>query len=76
MHYPCPIQSDRRTERFRCGNVSEVLSGAQKARVRQDFRSGARNGVNGTPTFSINGERYDGMAAREELLAALTAEPI
>jgi protein-disulfide isomerase len=29
-------------------------------RVREDFRSGVRSGVNGTPTFFINGERYNG----------------
>jgi protein-disulfide isomerase len=29
-------------------------------RVRDDFRSGVRSGVNGTPTFFINGQRYDG----------------
>jgi NhaA family Na+:H+ antiporter len=29
-------------------------------RVEEDFRSGVRSGVNGTPTFYINGERYDG----------------
>jgi protein-disulfide isomerase len=28
-------------------------------RVRADFHSGARSGVNGTPTFFINGERFD-----------------
>jgi NhaA family Na+:H+ antiporter len=28
--------------------------------VNEDFRSGMRSGVNGTPTFYVNGERYDG----------------
>lgn len=29
-------------------------------RVRADFMSGVRSGVNGTPTFFINGERFEG----------------
>lgn len=29
-------------------------------RVREDFMSGVRSGVNGTPTFFINGVRHDG----------------
>jgi protein-disulfide isomerase len=56
--------------------MSEVLSGAHVARVREDFRSGARNGVNGTPSFYINGVRYDGTTGVEELLAALTGQSI
>jgi protein-disulfide isomerase len=40
-------------------------------RVRQDFESGIESGVNGTPTFFINGTRYDGPAEFEEMLAAL-----
>jgi protein-disulfide isomerase len=35
-------------------------------RVREQFRSGVRSGVNGTPTFFINGERFDGNWADEE----------
>jgi protein-disulfide isomerase len=31
-----------------------------KGRVREDFISGVRSGVNGTPTFFINGRRHDG----------------
>ena len=50
----------------------DVLDGSYSARVRQDVRSGARLGVNGTPCFFINGERYDGTPDVEELLAALT----
>ena len=40
-------------------------------RVREDFLGGARSGVNGTPTFFINGVRYDGPAEMESLLAAI-----
>jgi protein-disulfide isomerase len=52
--------------------IAEILDGAHAARVREDFRSGARGGVNGTPTFFINGERYDGAPEVEALFAALT----
>jgi len=41
-------------------------------RVREDFMSGVRSGVNGTPTFFINGLRHDGSYERNELLAAIT----
>jgi protein-disulfide isomerase len=40
-------------------------------RVREDFMSGVRSGVNGTPTFYINGARHDGGYDLESLLAAL-----
>jgi protein-disulfide isomerase len=52
--------------------ISEVIAGAHAARVREDFRSGARGGVNGTPTFFINGVRYDGAPDVDALLTALT----
>lgn len=52
--------------------MKEVLDGAHTPRVRQDLRSGARQGVNGTPCFFINGVRYDGAPDLEDLLAALT----
>jgi protein-disulfide isomerase len=35
-------------------------SGAPHQRVRGDFTSGVRSGVNGTPSFFINGKRFDG----------------
>jgi protein-disulfide isomerase len=31
-----------------------------RARVRSDFSGGVRSGVNGTPTFFINGRRHNG----------------
>lgn len=34
-------------------------------KVRDDFRSGVRSGVNGTPTFFVNGQRFDGTWADE-----------
>ena len=40
-------------------------------RVREDFVSGVRSGVNGTPTFYINGIRYDGAWDFESLLEAI-----
>ena len=40
-------------------------------RVREDFMSGVRSGVNGTPTFFLNGKRYDGEWDRRHLLAAI-----
>jgi len=37
-----------------------LASGEPHQRVRADFMSGVRSGVNGTPTFFINGRRFDG----------------
>jgi protein-disulfide isomerase len=42
-----------------------------EGRVRDDFMSGVRSGVNGTPTFYINGRRHDDSYDRDTLLAAL-----
>ena|SRR5437899_1417723 len=52
--------------------ISEVAAGAHSPRVREDFKSGARDGVNGTPTFFVNGVRYDGELGVAALYAALT----
>ena len=40
-------------------------------RVQDDFMSGVRSGVNGTPTFFIDGVRYDGSWEEEPLVSAL-----
>lgn len=37
-----------------------LASGAFVDQVEADFMSGVRSGVNGTPTFFIDGERWDG----------------
>jgi protein-disulfide isomerase len=44
-------------------------------RVRSDFMGGVRSGVNGTPTFFVNGERHEGAATAEGLLAAIEGGP-
>lgn len=50
------------------------LTGHQYAsRVREDFLSGVRSGVNGTPTFYINGYRHNGSYEVETLVAAIKA---
>jgi protein-disulfide isomerase len=40
-------------------------------RVRTDFRGGVRSGVNGTPTFFINGQRHDGAYDYASLVEAI-----
>jgi protein-disulfide isomerase len=49
----------------------ELAEHVHAARVHEDFMSGVRSGVNGTPTFYINGARYDDSYDLETLLAAL-----
>ena len=49
----------------------ELAGHAYAARVHEDFMSGVHSGVNGTPTFYLNGGRYDGSYETESLLAAL-----
>ena len=50
----------------------ELKDGIWAKRVRADFRSGVRSGVNGTPTFYVNGSRFDGdWSDPEAFVAAL-----
>jgi protein-disulfide isomerase len=51
--------------------IREVTSEAYAQRIREDFKNGVRGGVNGTPSFFINGERYDGARGLEPLLGAI-----
>ena len=56
-------------ERF----VREMTEHVHTNRVHEDFLSGVRSGVNGTPTFFINGVRHDDTYELETLLAAIEA---
>jgi len=51
----------------------EVAGHVHLPRVEEDYRSGIRSGVNGTPTFFVNGRRYDGYPEFDPLVAALEA---
>jgi len=51
--------------------VRELEDGIYRERVRSDFLSGVRSGVNGTPAFFINDVRYDGSWDIGPLIEAL-----
>jgi protein-disulfide isomerase len=58
----------------------ELVGGVHLPRVREDFLNGVRGGVNGTPTFFINGVRHDGgyelSSLESAVRAALPVRPI
>lgn len=49
----------------------DLASRRFREHVKRDFMSGVRSGVAGTPTFFINGKRYDGNLDEPSLTAAL-----
>jgi protein-disulfide isomerase len=49
----------------------DLEQGTFRERVRADFMGGVRSGVVGTPTFFINGWRYDGEPEAAPMLTAL-----
>jgi protein-disulfide isomerase len=53
--------------------VNELADRTWEPRVREDFMSGVRSGVNGTPTFFVNGVRHDGPWDADSLIEALMA---
>jgi protein-disulfide isomerase len=54
----------------------DLADGTYAKRVRDDFRSGVKSGVNGTPTFFINGARYDGSWANEDAFIRALREAV
>jgi protein-disulfide isomerase len=50
---------------------ASLEAGTRSERVRADFSGGVRSGVNGTPTFYINGIRHEASFDFETLSAAL-----
>lgn len=51
----------------------ELKEGAGRDRVQEDLMSGLESGVEGTPTFYINGVRYEGPYDLDSLRDAITA---
>lgn len=51
--------------------AEETMNSTYLNRIKEDFNGGIRSGVNGTPTFYINGTRYNGSPTAKDLLAAL-----
>ena len=49
----------------------ELFSSKYGPAVQEDFMSGVKSGVNGTPTFFINGQRYNGPNNYSDLYSAL-----
>jgi protein-disulfide isomerase len=50
---------------------AEWVDPAIEDRISSDFEGGVRSGVNGTPTFFVNGVRYDGDWSYAPFLKAL-----
>ena len=48
-----------------------LAAGKYAPKVRADFLGGVRSGVNGTPTFFINGERHNGTFEFDDLVASI-----
>jgi protein-disulfide isomerase len=49
----------------------DLRSGAHLPKVQSDFKSGVRSGVNGTPTFFVNGDRLERQWDAPTLVAAI-----
>ena len=58
------------TQRFE----REIAQHVYEKLIKDDFMGGVRSGVNGTPTFYINGVRHDGPAEAEALLESLKSK--
>jgi len=50
---------------------ADISAHTYAERVREDFMGGVRSGVNGTPTFYVNGARHDDAYDVETLVGAL-----
>lgn len=68
----CAATLELDMSRFLC----ELKEGVYAEKVREDFQSGLRSGVNSTPTFYINGVRHDDFWDVDTLLTAMDCSRI
>ena len=53
---------------------TDIKKDSVTSKVEDDFESGIRSGVNGTPSFFINGEKYEGSWDAYDLIEYLTSQ--
>ena len=53
-----------------------IVKKTYDSKIRADFMSGVHSGVNGTPTFFINGERFNGPYTELEHVLKSTITPV
>jgi protein-disulfide isomerase len=53
---------------------TDLTSGRPRKRVEADFEGAIRSGANGTPTFFVNGTRYDGSWQLQPFEAFITSQ--
>jgi protein-disulfide isomerase len=51
---------------------SDIINDYLVSRVRLDFKGGVQSGVNGTPSFYIGGEKFEGINLQEAIEAELS----
>jgi protein-disulfide isomerase len=65
LRYAAELDLD--IERF----AADLAAHTQRRRIHEDFRSGVRSGVRGTPTFYLDDLRYDGVVGVRQLMATI-----
>lgn len=53
---------------------NDVESTELQTKIEEDFEGGVRSGVNGTPSFFVNGEKWEGYDGTENSLSSLLTE--
>lgn len=57
-----------------CRFVTDCISKSVHCKINTDFHTGTESGVNGTPTFFVDGKRFNGCAADLYVLIAINLD--